>query len=90
MVSNRWSSYVVVTPQEFSGTFADDDARRHGVAGSHTRHDRAIGDSEILDSINLKFGVHNGHGISPHFCGTRLVVESGSRITDEVFQPDSF
>jgi hypothetical protein len=49
----------VVTPQDFSGTFADDDSGSHGVAGGHTRHDGAIGDSKILDSIDLKFGVHN-------------------------------
>jgi hypothetical protein len=60
-------SNLVVTPQEFSGTFADDQARSHGVAGGHTRHDGAIVDSEILDSIDLKFGVHNRHGIAPIF-----------------------
>jgi len=53
------ASNLVVTPQDFSSTFADDDAGSHGVAGGHTRHDGAIGDSEILNSIDLKLGVHN-------------------------------
>jgi len=50
---------LVVTPQNFSGTLADDDAGSHCVARGHARHDGAVGDSEILDSIDLKFGVHN-------------------------------
>jgi hypothetical protein len=53
------SMNLVVTPQNFSGTLADDDAGSHCVARGHARHDGAVGDSEILDSIDLKFGVHN-------------------------------
>jgi hypothetical protein len=34
-------------------TFADDDAGSHGIAGRHPRHDRAICDAKVFDSIDL-------------------------------------
>jgi hypothetical protein len=33
------------------------DARSPGVAGSYARHDKAIGDTEVFDSIDFKFAI---------------------------------
>jgi hypothetical protein len=72
-------------PQLLSGTFADDDAGSHGIAGSHARHDRAVCDAKFLDSIDLKLAVYDRQGIAPHFRGTRLMMVSGGRIANEIF-----
>src|SRR5262249_33801701 len=71
------------------GTFADDDAGSHGIAGDHAWHDGTVCDAKVLDSIDLKFRIYHGHGIAPHFCGTCLMMVSSSRIADEVFQCSS-
>jgi hypothetical protein len=46
--------------------------------------------AQAFDSMHLKLGVDNRHGIEPHFCRTRLVMISLGRISDEVFQFTSF
>src|SRR5258708_28303806 len=81
---HRGCSQLVSVPQGFSGTLADDDAGSHGVAGRHARHDRAIGDAKVFDSIDLELGVYHRHRIAPHFRGTRLMEVSSGGIANEV------
>jgi hypothetical protein len=64
---------------------ADDDARSHGVAGRHVRHNGAVRDAKVFNSIDLELGVYDRHRIAPLFCGTRLMVVSNCRIANEVF-----
>jgi hypothetical protein len=80
----------MVAPQYLSSALADDDARSHGVAGGHTRQDGTIGDSEIFDSIDLKFGVDHRHGIAPHFCGAGLMPSRGNSVPDEILELRTF
>jgi hypothetical protein len=61
----------VVFPQRLCGTLADDDARSHGVAGSHTRHDAAIGDSEILDILNATVDIQHRFIVPCRVAGLR-------------------
>src|ERR1700694_6328281 len=75
----------VLIPQGFCGTLADDDAGSHGIAGGHARHDRAVCDAKVFDSIDLKLAVYDRHRIAPHFRGTRLMMVSRGRIANEVF-----
>src|ERR1700722_18798357 len=42
---------AVFLPEDFSGAFADDDARSHGIAGGHARHDRAVCNAKVFDPI---------------------------------------
>jgi hypothetical protein len=51
------------------------DAGSHGVAGCYAGHDGSIGNTQIFDSIELEIGVYDGHGVTPHFGGTRLMPE---------------
>src|SRR5882762_8645588 len=75
--------------EHFCGTFADDDAGSHGIAGGHARHDRAVRNAKVFDPIDLKLTVYDRHRIAPHFRGTRLMVVGGGRIANEVFQCSS-
>jgi hypothetical protein len=75
----------VLVPQGFRGTLADDDARSHGIAGGHARHDRAVCNAKVFDPIDLKLTVYDRHRIAPHLRCTRLMVVSGGRIANEVF-----
>src|SRR5258708_7119828 len=72
-------------PPELRCTVADDDAGGHGVAGRHARHDRAVRDAKVFDSIDLKLGVYDGRRIAPHLGSTRLMPVRSSRIANEVF-----
>ena len=80
MRANRWAvglqthSHPVGGAQNLAGPFANDDARSHGVTRGHARHDGPICDAEVLDSIDLKLGIYNGHGVAPHLCGAGLLV----------------
>src|SRR5258707_8281687 len=76
-------------PQLLSGTLADDDAGSHGIAGGHSRHDRAVCNTKVFDPIDLKLTVYDRHRIASHFRGTRLMVVSGGRIANKVFQCSS-
>ena len=75
----------MVASQCLCGAFADDDARSHGIAGGHARHDRAICNAKVFDPIDLKLTVYDRHRIAPHFRGTPLMVVSGGFIANEVF-----
>src|SRR5258708_31871686 len=78
------SRKLVCGAQEFASAFADDDAGSHGVSGRDTRHDRAIGDAKVFDSIDLKLGVYHRHRIAPHLGSTRLMEVSRGSIANEV------
>ena len=54
--------------QDLSSTFTYDDAGSHRVARNHAWHDGPICDAEVLDAIDLKLGIYNGHGVAPHLC----------------------
>jgi hypothetical protein len=54
-------------------------------AGRHARHDRAICDAKVLDSIDPKLGIYDRHPIAPHFCGTSLMPVRSGRIANKVF-----
>jgi hypothetical protein len=54
-----------------------------------TRHDRAVCDAKVFDSIDLKLAVYDRHRIAPHFCGTSLMPVRSGRIANEVFQCSS-
>jgi hypothetical protein len=75
----------VFLSEDFCGTLADDDAGRHGIAGGHARHNRAVCNAKVFDPIDFKLTVYDRHRIAPHFRGTRLMVVSGRRIANEVF-----
>src|ERR1700681_4227043 len=77
-------------PRHLSGALTDDDTGSHGVSSHHARHDRAIRDAKIVDSIDLKMSVYDRQRIAPNFCGTRLMVVSIGCIADEVFQRRPF
>ena len=53
--------------QELSGSFADNDTRRHGVAGRYARQDRSVRYTKAFDTIDLEFAVDDGHGSRPIF-----------------------
>jgi hypothetical protein len=72
--------------QYLARPLAYDYAGSHGIAGCHAWHDGPIRDTKVFDSIDLKPGIHDRHGIAPHFGGTCLMVVSSSRIPDEIFQ----
>ena len=67
-------------------TLTDDDTGGHGVTRHHARHDRAIRDAKVVDSVDLEVGVHDRQGIAPHFCGARLMVVSIGFVADEWFE----
>src|SRR5262249_34285798 len=75
--------------QYLCGALPDHEARCHGISRRHARHDGPIGDPKVVDSVDLKVGIDDRHGIATHFCSTRLMVVSHSRIADEVFQCSS-
>src|SRR5260221_10709034 len=79
----------VLVPQGFRGTLADDDAGSHGVAGRHARHDRAIRDAKVFDSIDLKLGVYDRHRIAAHLGSASLMVVSSGRIANEILYSGS-
>ena len=83
-------SNLVFGPQYLSCTLADDDTGSHGVSSHHARHDRAIRDAKIVDSIDLKVSVYDRQGIATHFCRTRLMAVSTGFVADEVFQFSPF
>jgi hypothetical protein len=45
-------------PQNLCSALASDDAGRHSVASGHARHDEAVSDTEVLNSIDLKFAIN--------------------------------
>jgi hypothetical protein len=49
------------------------DARGHGVAGGHARHDGPIGNTKFFYSVDLEIGINHRHGITSHLGGTRLM-----------------
>jgi hypothetical protein len=83
-------SNLVYNPQDLSRTFADDDARGHGVASCHARHDRAIGNAKVVNSINLEIVVDNRHRIATHLGGAGLVMIGNGSIADEVLERGPF
>jgi hypothetical protein len=84
------SRKLVCGAQYLAHPLAYDYAGSHGIAGYHAWHDGPIRDTKVFDSIDLKPGIDDRHGIAPHFCGACLVMVSSSRIADEVFQGGSF
>src|SRR6476659_3116684 len=60
------SRQLVCGAQYLARPLAYDDAGSHGIAGGHAWHDGPIRDTKIFDSIDLKAGIHDGHGIAPH------------------------
>jgi formamidopyrimidine-DNA glycosylase len=61
--SLRWKavSNLVCSPQHLSSPLADDDAGSHGVAGRYARHNRPIRDAKVVDSIDFKAAINDGH-----------------------------
>jgi hypothetical protein len=76
--------------QYLTCTLTDDDAGRHGVTRHHARHDRAIRDAKVVDSVDLEVGVHDRRGIATHFCGACLMVVSTGCVADELFKRRAF
>ena len=76
--------------QHLSGTFADDDAGGHRVAGCHARQNRSVRDTKVVYSIDLEVTVDDGHRIASHFGGTCLMGVSRGGIADEIFQIGPF
>src|SRR5258708_172433 len=75
---------------DLRSALADDDARSHSIAGSHSRHDRPISNAKIVNSIDLEVVVYYRHRIVAHLGGARLVVVGSGRVADEIVKCGAF
>ena len=76
----------MLVPNEGRRTLADDHARRHGVAGRHPRHDRRVGNPQVVDAIDLQIATDNGHRIPTHLRRRCKVPIGRDAITDKALQ----
>jgi hypothetical protein len=76
----------VLLLQFLSATLADNDARRHGIAGRNRRHHRAIGDAQALQAIDLQFPVDDRHIVAAHLACTGFVEIGARGIADEALE----
>src|SRR6266849_8142875 len=83
-------SQFMLRLQHLSGTFADDDARGHSVPGSDARHNRSVGDTKVLDSVDFEATVHYRHCVSAHWGSTGLMPICDAGVPDEVFESGAF
>jgi hypothetical protein len=44
----------MISLQYLCAALADDDAGRHGVAGGHIRHDRAVRNAQAVDAVDAR------------------------------------
>jgi hypothetical protein len=72
--------------QNLSGTLANDDARRHGVAGCDARHNGAVSDAKIIDPVDLEGAVDHRHRVVSHLGRTCLVPIAACCVADEVLE----
>src|SRR6266404_924818 len=87
----RWQdSNAVGDLQDLSGALANDDARRHRVAGCDARHDRTVSDTKIIDAMDLERAVHHRHRIVSHLGSTCLMPIAACCVTDEVLECSAF
>src|ERR1700756_1571622 len=80
------SSNVVGSPQHLSSTLANDHTGSHCVAGCHARHDRAVSNTKVVDSIDFEMTIYDRHGVSAHLGGTGLMPIGHGGIPDEVVE----
>jgi hypothetical protein len=71
-------------------TFTNHHARGHCVASRQARHDGAVSNTKVVDSIDFELTIYDRHGISSHLGSARLVVISCGCITDEVIELRTF
>ena len=76
--------------QHLSCTLTDDDTGRHGVTSRHARHDRAIRDAKVADSVDLEVGVLDRQGIATDFCSAGLMVVGTGCVANELFKRGLF
>ena len=51
-------SDVMVRFQHLASALADDNAGRHGITGHDARHDRSVGDPQLIDAVNPETVIH--------------------------------
>lgn len=54
---DRWALQSVFCLEDFCCTFPDYHAGGHGVAGGDARHDGAVGDPQVVDSVDVEVTV---------------------------------
>ena len=64
----------------------DDGARSLRIARGQARQDRAVGDAQSLNTVDLERRVDDGHLITPHLGGTGLMPVGDGCISDVVCQ----
>jgi hypothetical protein len=83
---NRRNFQIIVLLQGLCGSFADDYAGRHRVAGRHTRENGGICYAQSLHAVDLQIAVNYRHGVATHLCGATLVPECDKSVTKEPLQ----
>jgi hypothetical protein len=78
------TSSAVVDLQHFRGTLANDDARRHRVAGCDARHDGTVRDAKMIDPMDLQGTIYHRHRVVSHLGGACLMPIAACCVTDEV------
>ncbi len=63
----RSAAEAVFASDIIRGAFADDDARSHRVSRSDARHNGAVCDPQIIDSIDSQVRIDNRHRVAAHF-----------------------
>src|SRR6266850_6520964 len=84
------TSSAVGDLQHFCGALANDDARRHRVAGCGARHDGTVSDPKIIDPMDLERAVHYRHRVVSHLGRTCLMPIAACHVADEVLECGAF
>src|SRR5262249_8573047 len=77
---------AVLGNEELGSLLADDDTGRHCVAGSDARHDRRVGYSQTVDTMDAQLAVDDGHLVTTHLGRAALVPVSHGRIAQPAFK----
>ena len=80
------SSELVPRFQNFSRSFTDDHARGHRIAGGYARHDRAIRNAKVGDSVHFEVAIYNRHAITTNPGSAGLVMICNGCIANELFK----
>ena len=57
IVAQADGSDSVCRADQLGGALSNDYTSRHGVAGRDTRHDRRIGDAQVVDAVHLESAI---------------------------------
>ena len=86
--NGRYGSFtdLVISQQEGRRLLAYHNARRHGVAGRHTRQNGSIRNTKAVDAINLQLSIDHRHRITAHFRSAGLMPVRNQPISKELPQ----